>query len=327
MTFDEQAATEGLSILLRAWNGDETLLTPTSISGLVHLAVLELGAPEATAALEVTDVEGLSRHLRPLLPTNDQGQTMADIFVELRNRAARELKIPAEAIGWGTSWASLDSTRPMALWDSGDFLEVVLTECKATLDEPWELVGETVRCIWKARGGHPFWHLPPYEHNWCASQGVFYDVRQVPMLQRAEVGRIEPSTPLSSLISKKKHVVLLGTIESRFGVWLGRHEKEGCLPLLIAGILASPLSMMVGACLAVAFTGTGSNVGAVFLFSFYGVCITVAAMIYVRSQPRLPFAVRTVKDVVRAIVHKRRKAGIQRNRLRPICVPSKATLE
>ncbi len=317
-----QPNSDSLVSLLRSWNGYEISLTPENCEDLIRLARLELGATETAASCEAADVDELSSTLQPLLPTNHQGQTIADVFTELRDRASRELKTPAGMIRWETAWASIDSARPMALCDSGDLLEVVLTECKAALDEPLELVGETVRCIWKARGGRPFWHLPPYEHNWCASQSIFYDLRQTPLFhQRADVGRIEPSTPLSRLISKKKHAVLLGTIESRFGVWLGRREKEGCLPVLIAGILASPLSMMVGACLVVGIAGTGTH-AVILAFATWGVCIGVAATIYVRSQPRLPPAVRTVKDIVRAIVHKRRNCGIQKNRLRPISVSS-----
>jgi hypothetical protein len=86
------------------------------------------------------------------------------------------------------------------------------------------------------------------------------------------------------------------------------------------------LSLITAGGVVVSMTGTGTH-AAILAFLTYGGCIGLAGIMYVRSQPRLPSRLVTIKDVIRAIVGKRRDAATQKNRMRPICVPSVPTLE
>ena len=288
-----QPNSDGLASLLRSWNGGGNSLTPQNCGHLVYLAQRELGAAEAPASCAAADVGELSLKLRPLLPKNRQGQTVADVFTEIRESASRALKAPTETIAWDSAWTSIQPASLIAKWTGADFLGDVLLECQveyhAALDEPLERVGEAVRWIWKARGGPPFWHLPPYERSWCPSQGIFYDLRQIAVLhQRTGFDTIEPSTPLSTLISRKQHGMLLYSIDHRFGVWLGRRAKEGCLPMLLAGVLVSPLSAITAACLVFAVSDPDTFTGPI-VFLIYGLCIVIGVDALRPIAAPLPF--------------------------------------
>ena len=182
--------------------------------------------------------------------------------------------------------------------------------------EPVDLVCEVARLLWRSQGGTPFWVLPAYETDWCASLGVFHDLRrQLELTCGAAADKIQPVTPIRSLIERPQESGLLYTLERTFGVWLGQRPKEGCLPLLIAGITASPLGWFAGTPLILALDGSG-----VVLVLWMITCWIIAGAIYVRSQPRLPAHVRTIKDLVREIVHRRSAQGATQKRIRPPAV-------
>ncbi len=305
-----------------------------TLPALIRAARRELGLPEQASAAQVSTVAALAERIGPHLPTNARVETMADVFGELRQRATTELGTEAAALRWDSNWTDFANPafgRCVGLDDPDvrGFVSDVLCRYDGDFNAPNELVGETVRCIWKAQGGEPFWEEPCYEEDWCASQGVFRDLVRMPLFLRAarlhadrewDRAPVEPQTELESVIPRRRHCDLLQSIEIRFGVWVGRRPREGCLPVLVAGTLASPLGLRIPMCILIELFGRGEAPfeGALGIWA----CLWgVAIWLYIRSQPRLPPEVRTVKDLVRTIIRKRRQTT-PRPRVRPVTAPS-----
>ncbi|MHC4443965.1 MAG: hypothetical protein ACYTBZ_04050 [Planctomycetota bacterium] len=322
-------APSSLVTLLRQWNHGDDIVSEEEVAQLVNISQLELGLSQDLPAFHATSIAILANQIKPHLPTVN-GRTVADVYGEVCQLAADDLDVAVEFIQWDSGWGDLVETHSKGILRSDDsdldmFLSDLLGNYNDCFGDPHELVGETVRSIWKARDGIPFWELSPYEENWCASQGVFHDVRRIPIFARSaeavsesesKCDRIKPATPLDTLVNKDEFGTLLHSIETHFGVWLGRYPKEGRLPVLIAGTLISPIVPIIAGCIVHGLLGDVRGL----LFIAGGVwacCWGIAAILYFRSQPRLPSEVKTIKDLVRSIVRKRRET-VTKPRFRPV---------
>jgi len=190
-------------------------------------------------------------------------------------------------------------------------------------EQPQDLVGETVRSLWLARGGESFWHDEAYETSWCPCAQIFRDLKCVPIVRRKCQGqrqlrtgfqRLTPRTRLAELLDRRDEADLLQAIRTRFGVRVGRYEAGW--EVLVAGALVSPLGLLVGACVGFSLFEEETVSRSLVAFGTYAAGWLGAIRLYARSQPRLSPHLQTVKDLVREIVEQRRHGT--RPRVRPI---------
>jgi len=317
-----------LTALLIEWNDGQEYICPEHFGRLLGLAKMELGLRCDFGCPVVQTIDQLEAAIDEKLPRTN-GKTLADVYGEFREFIREYKGVKDEDVRWDLPWTSLRTTglRIPLLSQLGDAVSDCVEDLVLTYDlhadDPSELIGETVRSVWKKMGGFPFWEERPYERQWCPSFAIFRDVEQVPFVRehmaRLGMDRLKPSTKLNELLTGNGEAALIGAVQDRFGVSIGKPDREKWWWVVVAAMLFSAPGIGLAYLLAwcIGFSGSASPIAS---FVFWGVGIAYAVYLYIASQPRLLPGLSTMKDVVRQILHAQRKDVRPRPRYRPISV-------
>jgi len=320
---------DGLVDLLLHWNGGCERITKEDSQRLMRLAASELGWRSRDTVVDAGHVWQLASALSPALP-HVQGDTIADLFGLVREVVVRVMSVEETEVRWDSLWEDLFK-QSNSYWEDLDFdllehLEEAICAGRP-LDHglPLDTIGETVRAIWKARGGHGHWERAPYESHRRPCAGVLRDFARLPQIVKLVAqarergtleGRLTPATLLTTFLRDADQSTVLGAIEQRFGVRIGRRSMRfDMLACLLSGLLVSPLNGCVAGAVFYQLHVTGS-VAIAIMCAWLACGVVGAVALYRLSRPRLPNTARTVGDLVRAIVRAREKRP--RPRMRPI---------
>lgn len=275
--------------------------------------------------LSCEEIEQLTDLTYPRLPRLEDGRSMVDLFLELRERIIDQ-GVKPKAWMWNTLWIKMCS-----YWDDLLCEEIYRDyDISDRMNYDTGTVAGTVRTLWHLNGGQPYWEEPAYEKHWCSTQAIFNDLRvltnNINTTYRSTLSKWSkpaasqiaprPDDMLSNHFSRDDHPCLLHLVYRIYNVWLGtRKAQEPWWVIYLVGILVFPGSAFAAMAVAANYENIPAWIVIIFAAIYVVSVILLARYLF---EARLPKNIRTYRDLVYAIRDKRQTLERKPPRIRPV---------